>query len=91
MSGVFCGHEDRPNETERQLLHFFATTQHERTAEHLHTLGLGPADAAHVAFAELAECDFVTVDDCLLRQLRRVRTSVWFGAPAGYCDKEDLR
>ena len=60
-------------------------------AEHLHTLGLGPADAAHVAFAELAECDFVTVDDRLLRQLRRFKLGVWFGTPAAYCDKEDLR
>jgi hypothetical protein len=61
------------------------------TAEHLHTLGLGPAVAAHVAFAELTECDFVTVDDRLLRQLRRVKIGVWFGTPAAYCDKEDLR
>lgn len=60
-------------------------------AEQLHELGLGVADAAHVAFAELANCDFVTVDDRLLRQLRRVGATVWFGAPTAYCDKEDLR
>jgi len=60
-------------------------------AEQLHELGLGVADAAHVAFAELAGCDFVTVDDRLLRQLQRVGSSVWFGAPTTYCDKEDLR
>jgi hypothetical protein len=39
----------------------------------------------------LAKCDFVTVDDRLLRQLRRVKIGVWFGTPAAYCDKEDLR
>ncbi len=60
-------------------------------AEQLHELGLGVADAAHVAFAELADCDFVTVDDRLLRQLRRVGAKAWFGTPTAYCDKEDLR
>jgi predicted nucleic acid-binding protein len=60
-------------------------------AEQLHGLGLGVADAAHVAFAELAGCDFVTVDDRLLRHLGRVGSTVWFGAPTTYCDKEDLR
>lgn len=53
--------------------------------------GLGPADAAHVALAEAADCDFVTVDDRLLRQLRRVGIRVWCGTPAAYCDKEGLR
>lgn len=60
-------------------------------AEQLLRLGLGAADAAHVAFAELAGCDFVTVDDRLLRQLRRFGAKIWFGAPTTYCDKEDLR
>lgn len=60
-------------------------------AEQLLQLGLGAADAAHVAFAELAGCDFVTVDDRLLRQLRHVDPKVWFGTPTAYCDKEDLR
>jgi predicted nucleic acid-binding protein len=60
-------------------------------AEQLYELGLGVADAAHVAFVELTGCDFVTVDDRLLRQLRRVGCRIWFGAPTTYCDKEDLR
>lgn len=60
-------------------------------AEQLHGLGLGVADAAHVAFAEYGGCDSVTVDDRLLRQLRRVGSTVWFGTPTTYCDKEDLR
>ena len=59
-------------------------------AEHLYQLGFGPADAAHVAFAELGSCDFVTVDDRLLRQLSRVGPEVWFGTPMAYCDKEEL-
>ena len=39
-------------------------------AEELVNLGLGVADAAHVAFAETIGCDFVSVDDRLLRQLQ---------------------
>jgi predicted nucleic acid-binding protein len=60
-------------------------------AEALSQLGMGPADAAHVAFAEHMHSDFVSVDDRLLRQLRRTGSSVWFGTPTAYCDKEDLR
>jgi len=66
-------------------------TQARQRAAELHQLGLGPADAAHVAMAELAGCDFVTVDDRLLRQMRRYKARTWFGTPMVYCDKEDLR
>ncbi len=52
--------------------------------------GLKPADAAHAALAEEAGCDFVTVDDRLLRQLQRVVMTVWFGNPVAYCEKEGL-
>jgi predicted nucleic acid-binding protein len=62
-----------------------------RRAEELHERGIGPADAAHVAWAELAGCDFVTVDDRLLRRLGHIRLGIWFGTPTGYCDKENLR
>lgn len=59
-------------------------------AEDLVAQGLGPADAAHVAFAEAARADFVTCDDRLLRQCRRVGLSVWYGSPLAFCDKEEL-
>lgn len=59
-------------------------------AEELLQQGLGTADAAHVAFAEATESDFVSVDDRLLRQLQRVRPQIWCGTPMAYCDKEDL-
>lgn len=49
------------------------------------------ADAAHVAFAEQANCDFVTVDDRLLRRLSHIGIDIWFGTPLAYCDKENLR
>jgi predicted nucleic acid-binding protein len=60
-------------------------------AEKLLQLGLGPADAAHLAFAEAAQADFITCDDRLIRQCRRLNTPVWFGAPMAFCDKENLK
>jgi hypothetical protein len=60
-------------------------------AEQLSQLGLGPADAAHLTFAEAAQADFITCDDRLIRRCRRINTSVWFGAPMAFCDKENLK
>ncbi|MCD4739441.1 MAG: PIN domain-containing protein [Anaerolineae bacterium] len=60
-------------------------------AEALVAQGLGPADAAHLAFAEAADADFVTTDDRLVRQCRRIGSAVWCGTPVAYCEKEDLR
>ncbi len=60
-------------------------------AQHLLQWGLGVADAAHVAYAELSGSDFVTVDDRLIRQLQRTRLNIWSGTPIAYCDKENLR
>jgi predicted nucleic acid-binding protein len=53
--------------------------------------GLGVADAAHLAFAEAAQAEFVTVDDRLLKQCRRVKPDVWCGTPPTYCEKENLK
>lgn len=52
---------------------------------------MGIADATHVAFAEAAESDFVTVDDRLLRQCRRIGVRTWYGTPMAYAEKEELR
>ncbi len=60
-------------------------------AELLATQGLGPADAAHLAFAESASADFVTCDDRLLRQCRRLAVHCWYGTPLALCEKENLR
>ena len=60
-------------------------------AEQLVEHGLGPADAAHLALAEAAEADFVSCDDRLLRQCRRVESSIWFGTLMAFCDKENLQ
>lgn len=54
-------------------------------------LGFGPADAAHLAFAEAGQADFVTYDDRLPKPCRRVQPGVWGGSPLLYCDKENLR
>lgn len=52
---------------------------------------MGIGDAAHVAFAEAANADFVSVDDRLLKQCKRLSVHVWYGSPLAYCDKENLR
>lgn len=63
----------------------------QRRAVSLLSKGLKPADAAHAALAEEAGCDFVTVDDRLLRQLQRAGMMVWCGNPVAYCEKEELK
>jgi predicted nucleic acid-binding protein len=61
-----------------------------RRAKQLTEEGLGPADAAHLAFAETAGASFVTCDDRLIRQCRRIQPNIWFGDPMAFCSKEDL-
>jgi len=65
--------------------------QAQRRAVSLLNKGLKPADAAHAALAEEAGCDFITVDDRLLRQLQRAAMTVWCGNPVAYCEKEALK
>lgn len=60
-------------------------------AEHLVTQGFGVADAAHMAFAEQAKAEFVTVDDRLSKRYSHIKPIVWCGTPLAYCEKEDLR
>ena len=60
-------------------------------AESLASQGLGAADAAHAAFAEQAHADFVTVDDRLIKRLRRLAPMLWCGTPPAYCEKENLK
>jgi predicted nucleic acid-binding protein len=60
-------------------------------AEMLTDKGMGVADAAHVAFAEMGQAEFVSVDDRLLKQCQRLAVKVWCGSPLAYCDKESLR
>jgi predicted nucleic acid-binding protein len=62
-----------------------------RRAEEWATRQVGSADAAHLAFAEAAQAHFVTCDDRLIRQCRRVQVTVWCGDPVAFCVEEDLR
>lgn len=62
-----------------------------RRAEELARQGMGAADAAHVAFAEQAQADFVSVDSRLLKQCQRFGIRVWYGTPQAYCEKENLQ
>lgn len=59
-------------------------------AEELTEEGLGLADAAHLAFAETAAAQFVTCDDRLIRQCRRVQPRVWYGDPVAFCSQGNL-
>jgi predicted nucleic acid-binding protein len=61
-----------------------------RRAEEWREEGLGPADAAHLAFAEAVQASFVTCDERLLRQCRRIRTTIWYGTPIAFCAEEYL-
>ena len=60
-------------------------------AEALADAGMAVADAAHVAFAEAANAAFITVDDRLRKQCRRLSVKIWYGTPLAFCDKENLR
>jgi predicted nucleic acid-binding protein len=62
-----------------------------KRAEELVSFGLGPADAAHVTFAEIALADFVTCDDRLAKKCRRLDLKVWAGNPVSFCEKEGLK
>ncbi|MDP2168132.1 MAG: hypothetical protein Q8J64_07365 [Thermodesulfovibrionales bacterium] len=60
-------------------------------AEELADLGFGIADAAHVAFAELAGASFVSCDDRLISKCNNHKVGVWCGNPAAYCEREGLK
>lgn len=60
-------------------------------AEQLIKNGFGPADAAHVAFAESVGADFISCDDKLVKQCLGKEIKVWVGNPTTFCDKEFLR
>jgi hypothetical protein len=53
--------------------------------------GFGTADAAHTAYAEACNVDFVTCDDELLSLCAQAKVSVWCGTPDSFCRKEGLQ
>lgn len=60
-------------------------------AEELVRQGLGPADAAHLAFAEASKADFISCDDKLIKKCFKANLTIWAGNPIAFCDKEDLK
>ena len=60
-------------------------------AEELVALGFGVADAAHVAFAEMAQAEFISCDKRLVKKCVRHKIKVWSGNPLAFCEKEDLK
>lgn len=59
-------------------------------AESFHAAGLGVADAAHLAFAELSADCLVSCDDQFVKRARRRRTSVAVLTPIEFCIREKL-
>ena len=62
-----------------------------KRADELVGWGFGPADAAHVAFAEAGNAKFITCDDKLLKKCAKYGMGVWSGNPVLFCAEEDLR
>ncbi len=60
-------------------------------AERFFSAGFGLADAAHVAFSEAANADFVTCDDRLLKKCDKSNLNIWCGDPLEYCIKGGLK
>ena len=57
----------------------------------LHAVGLGVADAAHVAFAEqMADC-FITCDDNLLKRCRRIGLKIAAMSPLEFVANEEVQ
>jgi predicted nucleic acid-binding protein len=60
-------------------------------AEELVAAGFGPADAAHIAFAEGGKAKFISCDDKLLKKCTKHLIAIWCGSPLQFCAEEDLR
>jgi predicted nucleic acid-binding protein len=62
-----------------------------KRAEEFIGKGFGPADAAHLAFAEACNAKFITCDDKLLKKCAKYDTKTWYGSPVLFCTEEDLK
>ncbi len=61
-------------------------------AEDFHSRGFGVADAAHLAFAEAVQADFISCDDRLLKKcIVSADLLIWTGNPVAFCEKEVLK
>jgi len=62
-----------------------------KRAEHLHSLGFGLADSAHLAYAEGIADVFITCDDKLIKKSRKEDVRVPVYNPIEFVMKEDLQ
>ncbi len=62
-----------------------------KRAEDLYNLKFGVANAAHVAFAEQSEAEFISCDDSLLKKCLKYNIKLWCGNPVTFCEKEGVR
>ncbi len=62
-----------------------------KRAEELYALKFGIADAAHVAFAEYCDAEFISCDDFLIKKCVKHKVNVWCGNPVAFFEKEGLR
>ncbi|OGQ58126.1 MAG: hypothetical protein A3J24_06225 [Deltaproteobacteria bacterium RIFCSPLOWO2_02_FULL_53_8] len=66
-------------------------TKTKKRAEKLYIAGLGVADAAHIAYAEQANAEFISCDDALIKKYHGYGASIWCGNPVAFCEKEGLK
>lgn len=62
-----------------------------KRAEELVTKKLGPADAAHFAFAEATADFFITCDDKLLKLCKKFDSNIIAFNPVEFCIKEKIK
>ena len=60
-------------------------------AEELAELGFGVADAAHVAFAEQSQAQFISCDNRLIKKCLAHKVGTWCGNLVAFCEKERLK
>ena len=61
-----------------------------KRADELVNTGLGIADAAHIAFAEVNADYFISCDDRLIKRSKREKVDVVVITPVEFCVKENL-
>jgi predicted nucleic acid-binding protein len=61
-----------------------------KRADDLVKVGLGIADAAHVAFAEVNADYFISCDDQLIKRAKRENVDVMVMTPVEFCVRENL-
>jgi len=59
-------------------------------AKYFITIGLGIADAAHLAYSKLFQSELITCDDKFAKKSKTINPAIWVGNPAAFCEKEEL-